>query len=196
MLGFVLIGSSIQINADQNKFNNSKELENATFAGGCFWCMEEVFDPLPGVSSTTSGYMGGHIKNPTYKDVSGGKTGHAEVVRVVYDPKKISFPELLEVFWRNIDPTTDDRQFCDIGRQYRPAIFYHNDQQKRLAHESKAKLDETKPFSEPILAEITAVSEFYAAEEYHQDFYQKNPTRYKFYKYTCGRAKRLKELWG
>jgi len=171
-------------------------LKVATFAGGCFWCMEEAYDDLEGVVSTTSGYTGGHLKNPTYKEVSAGRTGHAEVVQVLFNPKIISYEELLENFWRNIDPTTQDRQFCDVGSQYRPAIFYHTQEQKKLAEASKEKLKESKPFKEPILTEIGPASEFYPAEEYHQNFYQKNPLRYKFYKYTCGRKQRLKVLWG
>jgi peptide-methionine (S)-S-oxide reductase len=170
--------------------------EKATFAGGCFWCMEPPFDRLEGVVSTTSGYTGGHTKNPTYSQVSSGTTGHAEAVEILYDPKKISYAELLEVFWRNIDPTTDDRQFCDWGRQYRPGIFYHNEEQRRLAEQSKVALNRSKPFKEPIVTEIVPASEFYPAEEYHQDFYKKNPVRYKFYRYNCGRDERLKELWG
>ncbi len=168
----------------------------ATFAGGCFWCVEEAFDPVPGVISTASGYMGGQLKNPSYEQVSAGRTGHAEVVQVEYDPAKVSYGKLLEVFWRNIDPTQKDAQFCDQGSQYRSAIFYHDEQQKRLAEASKAALMKNKPFKGGIVTEITKASEFYPAEGYHQDFYQKNPVRYKFYKTGCGRAARLKQLWG
>ncbi len=170
--------------------------EKATFAGGCFWCMEPPFDKLDGVISTTSGYSGGHQLNPTYEQVSAGATGHAESVQVVYDPKRISYEELLKVFWRNIDPTTRDAQFCDHGQQYRTAIFYHDDKQRELAERSKQALDKTKPFKEPIVTEITPASTFYPAEEYHQDFYRKNPVRYKFYRYHCGRDQRLEQLWG
>jgi len=148
------------------------------------------------VVSATSGYTGGQKANPTYEEVSAGGTGHAESVEIVYDPTKISYGKLLEVFWRNIDPTTPDQQFCDHGSQYRSAIFYHNDEQKRLAEESKKKVEATKPFKEPVVTQIAPVSTFYAAEEYHQDFYKKNPFRYKFYKHNCGRAKRLAQLWG
>jgi peptide-methionine (S)-S-oxide reductase len=172
------------------------QLEKATFAGGCFWCMEPPYDQLDGVISTTSGYTGGRTKNPTYEEVSAGGTGHAESVEILYDPRKISYAKLLDVFWRNIDPTTPDRQFCDKGTQYRSAIFYHDEKQKRFAEESKAKLEKSKPFKEPIVTEIVPASEFYAAEEYHQDFYQKNPIRFKLYKYSCGRDQRLQELWG
>jgi peptide-methionine (S)-S-oxide reductase len=171
-------------------------LAKATLAGGCFWCMEEALDKVEGVVSTTSGYTGGRQANPTYEEVSAGTTGHAESVQVVYDPAKVTYAKLLEVFWRNIDPTTPARQFCDKGTQYRSAIFYHDETQKRLAEESKKALEQSKPFKEPIVTEIVPVSEFYPAEDYHQNFYQKNPIRYKFYKYNCGRAQRLKELWG
>lgn len=168
----------------------------ATFAGGCFWCMEPPFDRLDGVISTTSGYTGGHTKNPTYEQVSSGASGHAEAVRIVYDPRKISYARLLEVYWRNIDPTTSNRQFCDSGSQYRSAIFYHDDTQQRLAEQSKQALERTRPFAAPIVTEIAAVSEFYAAEDYHQDYYLKNPIRYKVYRFACGRDQRLAALWG
>ncbi len=170
-------------------------LSKATFAGGCFWCMEPPFDSLHGVVSTTSGYTGGSKANPTYEEVSAGGTGHAEAVQVVYDPAKISYTELLKVFWRNIDPTVKDRQFCDSGNQYRTAIFYHDEEQRRLAEASKLALENTKPFPDPLVTEITAASEFYPAEDYHQDYYKKNPVRYKFYRYNCGRDQRLEELW-
>lgn len=171
-------------------------LEKATFAGGCFWCMEQPFDSIPGVVSVTSGYTGGHKKNPTYEEVSAGGTGHAEAVQIVYDPAKVRYEKLLDVFWRNIDPTVRDRQFCDTGNQYRSAIFYHTDEQQRLARASKELLDKTKPFKEPIVTEIVKATEFYPAEEYHQHYYKKNPIRYKFYRFNCGRDQRLKELWG
>ncbi|MGE5526709.1 MAG: peptide-methionine (S)-S-oxide reductase MsrA [Rhodospirillaceae bacterium] len=168
----------------------------ATFAGGCFWCMEPPYDKLPGVISTTSGYMGGKTKNPTYEQVSTGRTGHAEVVQVAYDPKVVSYEKLLEVFWRNIDPTQRDGQFCDHGSQYRTAIFYHDEEQRRLAEASKAALAKSKPFKGDIVTQIAKAEEFYPAEDYHQDFYKKNPTRYKFYRAGCGRDARLTELWG
>lgn len=171
-------------------------LATAIFAGGCFWCMEPPFDKLDGVISTTSGYTGGRTKNPTYEEVSAGHTGHAESVRVVYDPSKISYARLLQVFWHNIDPTAANRQFCDAGNQYRSAIFYQDETQKRLALASKQALQKTKPFREPIVTEIAPAGEFYPAEQYHQDYYRKNPIRYKYYRYSCGRDKRLKELWG
>jgi peptide-methionine (S)-S-oxide reductase len=168
----------------------------ATFAGGCFWCMEPPYDALPGVISTTSGYIGGSKKNPTYEEVSSGTTGHAEAVQVLYDPKKLSYEKLLDVFWKNVDPTVSDRQFCDIGSQYRSAIFYHSEEQKRLAEASKATLMRTKPFKDDIVTPILPAGEFWPAEDYHQNFYIKNPVRYKFYRTGCGRDARLKQLWG
>jgi len=171
-------------------------LQKATFAGGCFWCMEPPYDKLPGVVSTTSGYMGGTQVNPTYEEVSTGRTGHAEVVQVLYDPKQVGYEKLLETFWRNVDPTVRDRQFCDIGSQYRTAIFVHTEEQKRLAEGSKAELAKTKPFKQEIVTPVVPAGEFYPAEAYHQDFYKKNPVRYKFYRDGCGRDARLKELWG
>ena len=170
--------------------------EKATFAGGCFWCMEPPYDKLDGVISTTSGYIGGTKHNPTYEEVSAGGTGHAEAVEVLYDPKKVTYTELLDVFWPNVDPTTDDRQFCDVGKQYRTAIFYHNEEQEKLAKASKAAIEKRKSFPGPVLTEITKATEFYPAEEYHQNFYEKNPIRYKFYRLSCGRDNRLEELWG
>jgi methionine-S-sulfoxide reductase len=171
-------------------------LEKATFAGGCFWCMEPPFDKLDGVISTTSGYTGGTEKNPTYKEVSAGKTGHTESVQIVYDPARISYRELLDVFWRQIDPTTPDRQFVDQGSQYRSAIFYHNDEQKRLAEETKKEMAESGRFDGPIVTEINRAGEFWPAEEYHQDYYMKNPKRYKFYRFGSGRDRYLDKVWG
>jgi peptide-methionine (S)-S-oxide reductase len=171
-------------------------LEKATFAGGCFWCMEPPFDKLAGVVSTTSGYTGGTKPHPTYEEVSSGRTGHAEAVEVLYDPKKVTYDKLLDTFWHNIDPTVRDRQFCDIGTQYRTAIFVHGDEQRRLAERSKAELQKSKPFRQEIVTPIVPAGEFYPAEAYHQDFYRKNPIRYKFYRDGCGRDARLKELWG
>jgi peptide-methionine (S)-S-oxide reductase len=168
----------------------------ATFAGGCFWCMQPPFDALKGVISTTAGYTGGHAKNPTYEQVSAGGTGHAESVQIIYDPKVVSYAKLLDVFWHNIDPITANRQFCDEGNQYRSAIFYHNEEQKRLAEESKKALEQSGRFKQPIVTQIVPATEFYPAEDYHQGYYRKNPIRYKFYRYTCGRDARLKELWG
>jgi peptide-methionine (S)-S-oxide reductase len=180
----------------QTKPGDKAATAKATFAGGCFWCMEEAYDKVPGVLATTSGYMGGKVKDPTYEQVTTGRTGHAEVVQVEYDPAKVSYAKLVEVFWRNIDPTQKDGQFCDYGSQYRSAIFYHDDEQKRVAEASRAALLKTKPFRGEIVTEITRASEFYAAEGYHQDYHVKNPARYKFYKNGCGREARLQQLWG
>jgi peptide-methionine (S)-S-oxide reductase len=174
----------------------STNLEKATFAGGCFWCMEHPFDEIPGVVSVTSGYTGGHKKNPTYEEVSAGGSGHAESVQIVYDPSKVTYERLLNVFWHNIDPTAKDRQFCDSGYQYRSAIFYHNDKQHRLALQSKALLEKNKTFKEPVVTEVVQATEFYPAEDYHQHYYKKNPIRYKYYRSRCGRDQKLKELWG
>jgi peptide-methionine (S)-S-oxide reductase len=168
----------------------------ATFAGGCFWCMEPPYDELDGVISTASGYTGGHKHNPTYEEVSAGTTGHAEAVQVVYDPQRITYERLLEVFWRNIDPVTANAQFCDHGTQYRSAIFTHDAAQRRLAEEAKRALEASGRFKAPIVTEIVAAGTFYPAEEYHQDYYKKNPIRYKFYRTGCGRDQRLAELWG
>lgn len=170
--------------------------ETATFAGGCFWCMEPPFDNVEGVVSTTSGYTGGHKKDPTYKEVSHGGTGHAEAVQIVYDPKKVSYTELLNIFWRNVDPTNAHGQFCDSGDQYRSEIFYYNEEQRRLAVASEQDLEKQKPFAASVVTRITPATAFYPAEEYHQDYYQKNPIRYKYYRFSCGRDQRLQELWG
>ncbi|MEO7558402.1 MAG: peptide-methionine (S)-S-oxide reductase MsrA [Gammaproteobacteria bacterium] len=175
---------------------NGKDLATATFAGGCFWCVESDFDKVQGVVSTTSGYTGGEKKNPNYTEVSAGGTGHAEAVQIVYDPKKISYAELLKVFWRNVDPLDAQGQFCDKGDQYRAEVFYHNDEQKQLAGQSKAALEKSARFKQPIVTKIVPATQFYPAEEYHQDFHNKNPLRYKFYRFNCGRDQRLEDLWG
>lgn len=174
----------------------SPAYDTATFAGGCFWCMEPPFDRLDGVISTTSGYTGGHVKDPTYKEVSHGGTGHAEAVQIIYDPKIVSYTKLLDVFWHNVDPTNAHGQFCDNGDQYRSEIFYHNEEQRRLAVASEQNLEKNKPFKAPIVTRIVPATTFYPAEEYHQDYYQKNPIRYKYYRYSCGRDQRLEQLWG
>jgi peptide-methionine (S)-S-oxide reductase len=171
-------------------------LATATFAGGCFWCMEPPYDELDGVISTTAGYTGGHKENPTYREVSSGSTGHTEAIQVVYDPKRVSYERLLEVFWRNIDPVTANAQFCDHGSQYRSGIFYHDAAQRRLAEESKRALEASGRLEAPIATEITEAKTFYPAEAYHQDYYKQNPIRYKFYRASCGRDRRLAELWG
>lgn len=168
----------------------------ATFAGGCFWCVESDFDKLPGVLSTTSGYMGGSRANPSYAEVSAKGTGHAEVVQVVYDPAKVSYERLLTYFWHTIDPTTKDRQFCDSGSPYRSAVFAHGPAQLKAAQESLKALTQSKPFKEPIVTQIVSASAFYPAEESHQDYYLKNPLRYKYYRTSCGRDARLKQIWG
>lgn len=166
----------------------------ATFAGGCFWCMEQPFDMLDGVISTTSGYTDGELENPTYQQVSAGTTGHTEAVQIIYDPDKIGYDRLLEVFWRNIDPLVYNRQFCDGGSQYRSGIYYHDERQRELAEQSKAVVADL--FGQQIATEIDPASEFYPAEAYHQDYYQKNPIRYKYYRNGCGRDRRLQALWG
>jgi peptide-methionine (S)-S-oxide reductase len=171
-------------------------LAKATFAGGCFWCVEADFDKVPGVKSTTSGYIGGKVANPTYEQVASKSTGHAEAVEVVFDPKVVGYEQLVEYFWRTIDPTTKDRQFCDYGSPYRTGIFVHDASQLALAQASKAKLDASKPFSAPVVTEITLAGPFYAAEDYHQDYYKKNPIRYKGYRSGCGREERIRQLWG
>ena len=168
----------------------------ATFAGGCFWCMEPPFDKLEGVISTTSGYTDGKTPNPTYKQVTSGRTGHTEAVQVVYDPARVSFAQLVEVFWKNIDPTDVDGQFCDRGSQYRPTLFFHDDAQREVAERSLAELQRSKPFKQPVTTPVVAARTFYAAEEYHQDYYLKNPVRYRYYRNGCGRDRRLEQLWG
>jgi len=174
----------------------ASNIQKATFAAGCFWCMEHPFDVLKGVLSTTSGYTGGHQDNPTYEQVSSGRTGHAEAVQVVFDADIITYEKLLGVYWRNSDPTTPNRQFCDVGTQYRPAIFYHSEAQRQAAEASKQALMVNKRFSQDIVTDIVPAMHFWAAEDYHQDYYHKNPIRYTFYRYHCGRDQRLKELWG
>lgn len=168
----------------------------ATFAGGCFWCMEDAFESVPGVNSVVSGYTGGVIENPSYKEVSAGTTGHFEAIEISYDSNKISYEKLLGIFWKNIDPTNGQGQFCDIGDQYRSAIFYHTDEQKQSAEQSMAKLESNKPFVGPIKTIILPAGKFFSAEAYHQNYAEKNPIRYNFYRYTCKRGRRLQELWG
>jgi peptide-methionine (S)-S-oxide reductase len=168
--------------------------ETATFAGGCFWCVEADFDKVAGVLATTSGYTGGRTPHPSYEAVVQGGTGHAEAVEIAFDPAKVSFQQLLDVLWRNVDPFARDSQFCDHGSQYRSAIFYHGDEQRRLAEASKAAV--AARFKRPVETEIVAAGPFYKAEDYHQDYYRKNPLRYNFYRAGCGRDARLEELWG
>jgi peptide-methionine (S)-S-oxide reductase len=195
MIILSMMGLSAMLIASTN-VSAATNFEKATFAGGCFWCMEHPFDEIPGVVSVTSGYTGGQKKSPTYEEVSAGGTGHAESIQIVYDPTRVTYEKLLEVFWHNIDPTVKDRQFCDTGHQYRSAIFYQNEEQRRMALQSKALLEKSKPFKEPVITEIVQATEFYPAEDYHQHYYKKNPIRYKFYRSRCGRDNRLKELWG
>ena len=170
--------------------------ETAIFAGGCFWCMEGPFEKLPGVKSVVSGYTGGHTENPTYEQTSDGTTGHTEAVEIVFDPQQVSYAKLLQVFWRNIDPLVKNRQFCDQGSQYRAGVFYRGEEQKKLAIASRDALTASKRLPGPILTEITAAGRFYPAEDYHQDYYKKNPLRYAYYRRGCGRDARLEELWG
>jgi peptide-methionine (S)-S-oxide reductase len=184
------------VNASAGLSSSPDSIGIATFAGGCFWCTEADFDKVPGVISTTSGYIGGTTVNPTYKQVSAGKTGHIEAVQVRFDPAKTNFAKLLAAFWPTIDPLTPDRQFCDGGSQYRSAIFYHDAEQKRQAEASKAALAASGRFTQPIVTEILPATEFYPAEEYHQDYHVKNPIRYSYYRSNCGRDARLAEVWG
>ncbi len=172
-----------------------KQTALATFAGGCFWCMEPPFDAEPGVVETIVGYTGGRVENPTYEHVSAGETGHAECIQIVYDPAIVRYERLLEIFWRNIDPLDPDGQFCDRGSQYRAAIFYHNEEQKKLAEASKKQVEESHRLTGQVVTEISTALAFYPAEDYHQDYYKKNPLRYKLYRYGCGRDKRLAEVW-
>ena len=170
--------------------------EVATFAGGCFWCVESDFDKVPGVVRTISGYTGGLLKNPTYKQVSAGGTGHREAVQIFYDSKKVSYEKLLDIFWRSVDPTDAGGQFCDRGRSYETAIFANSSAQRRLAEASKQKLNKSGVLKKPIVTPIETAGVFYPAEDYHQDYYKKNPLRYKFYRYACGRDARVREVWG
>jgi methionine-S-sulfoxide reductase len=173
-----------------------KKFEIATFAGGCFWCMEPPFEKLAGVKDVVSGYTGGHKTNPTYQEVSAGTTGHAEAIQVTYDPSKVSYAKLLDTFWRQIDPTDAGGSFVDRGSQYRSAIFYHSEEQRRLAEQSKADLARSGKFSALIVTEIVKAGVFYPAEEYHQDYYRKNPIRYKYYRFNSGRDQYIKKVWG
>jgi len=200
LAGIVLLATAVI--ADDKRNDTVKSMEQtdnqatATFAGGCFWCMEPPFDKLEGVISTTSGYIGGQKDNPTYKEVSAGGTGHAEAVQILYDPGKVTYTQLLEVFWRQINPTTPDRQFVDVGSQYRAAIFYHDPEQKRLAEESKEQIAQSGRFDGPIVTQIVEAGKFWPAEDYHQDYYMRNPVRYKYYRWGSGRDQYLKSVWG
>jgi peptide-methionine (S)-S-oxide reductase len=187
---FLLTSSSIAVESAP-----TGQAVTAIFAGGCFWCVEADFDKVPGVIATESGYAGGKLQNPTYEQVSAGGTGHAEAVRVTYDPAKVTYEKLLDFFWHHIDPTVKDRQFCDTGNQYRTAIFYQDDVQRNAAQASKAALEKSGRFSH-VYTEIVPAGTYYPAEEYHQDYYKKNPIRYKFYRTSCGRDRRIDEVWG
>ena len=173
----------------------AQRTEVATFAGGCFWCTEAEFDKVPGVISTTSGYTGGKIVNPTYQQVGSGATGHTEAVEIVFDPSKVTYQQLLDVFWRNHDPLAKDRQFCDRGDMYRPGIFFHSEAQRQAAEASKKQV-QSRFAPRVVHTEVTKAGAFYKAEDYHQDYHDKNPVRYKLYRFNCGRDQRLEELWG
>ena len=172
-----------------------EKTETAIFAGGCFWCMESPFEKINGVKEVISGYTGGSKENPTYEEVSSGTTGHLEAIQIIYDPQKVSYNELLSIFWKQIDPTDADGQFVDRGKQYRSAIFYKSKEEKALAEKSKQNLEKSKRFNSPIVTEIIAATTFYPAEEYHQDYYKKNPVRYNYYRYGSGRDQFLKKVW-
>jgi peptide-methionine (S)-S-oxide reductase len=180
----------------QERAGRGPKVARAVFAGGCFWCMEQPFDALDGVVSTTAGYTGGRVESPTYEQVSSGRTGHAEAVEVTFDPERISYEKLLDVYWHNVDPTTPDRQFCDSGSQYRSAIFFVDESQRAAAEKTKRELDASGVLPSAVVTEIVPVGTFYPAEEYHQDYYRKNPIRYAFYRRGCGRDRRLEEIWG
>ena len=191
-----IASSAVLVTLDDAPTKSQTSLQTAVFAGGCFWCTESDFDKVKGVISTTSGYIGGSVKNPTYEQVSAGGTGHAEAVEVKFDPKKITYANLLKVYWLSIDPLTENRQFCDGGSQYRSAIFYIGESQKKQAMAYKKSLEDSKFFKQPIVTEITAATTFYPAEDYHQDYHHKNPVRYNYYRSSCGRDARLKQVWG
>ncbi len=191
-----LVFSGLLVIPQGSHAKSNLQQAKATFAGGCFWCMEEAFEKVEGVVSAVSGYIGGQVENPTYEQVSAGGTGHTESIEVTYNASQVTYQQLLVVYWRNVDPITPNAQFCDHGSQYRTAIFYHDDTQKQLIDESKQGIESSKKFPGTIVTEIAPASVFYPAEEYHQDFYSKNPIRYKYYKWNCGRDKRLEQLWG
>jgi peptide-methionine (S)-S-oxide reductase len=200
LLSLVILSACRQIDTlvaeSESILITNENLDTAIFAGGCFWCTESDFDKLPGVVSTLSGYIGGTVVNPTYEQVVAGKTGHVEAVKIHFDKTKTSFPKLLEAYWLTIDPLTATGQFCDIGPQYRSVIFYRNAEQKELAEISKRTLEASGRFTQSIVTEILPATEFYRAEEYHQNYYIRNPLRYAYYRKNCGRDRRLEELWG
>jgi len=195
MIGRMLAAACLLAAAINGASAQAPKTATATFAGGCFWCTEADFDKVPGVISTTSGYTGGSVKDPTYHQVSSGSTGHAEAVEVVYDPAKVSYAKLLDAYWHSIDPLVKDQQFCDHGDQYRTAIFYRTDEEKKLAEETKKQV-EAKFAPRVVYTQIVPAGPFYKAEDYHQDYYKKNEARYKFYRWNCGRDQRLEQLWG
>lgn len=196
IVGGAMVASSVFAETVAQPALNADGTEIATFAGGCFWCVESDFDKVPGVLKTVSGYMGGKTENPTYEQVSAGHTGHAEVVQVTFDPKKVSYKQLVDGFWKTIDPYDAGGQFCDRGDSYRTEIFYHSEEQKKIAEESKANLEKDGPLKEKIATAVTAAGPFTPAEDYHQDYYHKNPVRYSYYRYACGRDARLEQIWG
>ncbi|MGR3175026.1 MAG: peptide-methionine (S)-S-oxide reductase MsrA [Candidatus Scalindua sp.] len=189
---------NIALADNESKGSNmdNKIIEKATFAGGCFWCMQHPYDELKGVESTAVGYTGGHKDNPTYEEVCAGTTGHAEAIEILYNPTQINYSELLKVFWRNIDPTTLNKQFADVGTQYRTAIFYHTEEQKQSAESSKEEMERSGIYDDPIVTEITPATTFYKAEDYHQKYYEKCPVKYKMYKSGSGREQYLEKKWG
>ncbi len=196
---FITLGHiSFALADNESKGSNmdNKEIEKATFAGGCFWCMQNPYDELKGVVSTTVGYTGGHVGNPTYEEVCAGNTEHAEAIEILYDHSQIAYAELLNVFWKNIDPTTLNKQFADVGTQYRTAIFYHSEEQKQSAESSKEEMERSGIYEDPIVTEITPASTFYKAEDYHQKYYEKCPVKYKMYKSGSGREQYLENIWG
>lgn len=195
-LSIALLLAGLLSNLALAETTTEPKLESVVLGGGCFWCIEADYEKLDGVVDVISGYAGGHVKNPTYQQVSAGGSGHIEVVKVTYDANKINYSQILDYFWRHVDPTRDDGQFCDRGSQYRPAIFYQDKAQKKLAIASTKKTEETKPFEQTLKVELIQAGTFYPAEDYHQDYYKKNPVRYNFYRFNCGRDARVEQLWG
>jgi peptide-methionine (S)-S-oxide reductase len=191
-----LLGLALAVAIAGNVLAADDKHEIATFAGGCFWCVESDFDHVPGVVRTISGYTGGTLENPTYKDVTAGGTGHREAVQIYFDPMKVSYAELLEIFWRSVDPTDAGGQFCDRGVSYETAIFANSPEQAQLARTSKRRLQDSGVLKQPIVTKVETADAFYPAEDYHQDYYKKNPLRYQYYRFSCGRDKRIADLWG
>ena len=192
----LLLSAAVSFGTSSISSAAENDLRVATFAGGCFWCVEADFDHVPGVVRTISGYTGGALEDPTYRQVSAGGTGHREAVQIFYDPDKVSYETLLEIFWRSVDPTDDGGQFCDRGESYETAIFANSPEQKRLADGSKRKLQQSAILDQPVVTPIEAAGRFYPAEDYHQNYYQTSSLRYKFYRFSCRRDARIEELWG